>query len=109
LNSEDSVWDHDTQMEIMTALQEIEAEYQQSNLYVENIQLGMTDLTTMITRLAHNYDDMQDTLQRTSYNLGVLADLQAESIDRATKTAGQLVEWSQKLIEKSTKFRINKI
>lgn len=109
LHSEDSIWDHDTQLEIMAALHETEDEFQQTSLYVENIQLGMTDLNAMVTRLAHNYEDMQYTLQRTSYNLGVLADLQSGSIDQATKTAGQLVEWSQKLIETSSVFRIKRL
>jgi len=96
------------QGELLSALQEIEAQCQQSGEFIENIQLGLSDLSTIINHLTYNYDDIQSTFQKVSKSLGVLADLQSDSIDRATKTATQLLDWSHILMEYSSLFRIKK-
>lgn len=106
LQAEDFYLDQVKQSEVISALKEIETQWRQSNTLVENIQLGLTDLNALINRLARNYEDMQNTLDKVSKSLGVLADLQSDSIDRATQTATELVEWSQILIEHSAFFRI---
>lgn len=94
--------------EILLGLKEIDAQCQEIQTSIENLQLGLTELYAITNRMSNNSDDMQNTLQKVSKHIGTIAELQSDSIERATQTAHKLLEWSQTLMENTSLFRINR-
>ncbi|MGR6836276.1 cache domain-containing protein [Syntrophomonas erecta] len=100
--------DEELVKEIGMVIDQVDIQCQDVQHLVENLQLDVADLNTFIETLSKNAEDMKNTLQMVSKNISALASLQSDSVDRATQTSKELVEWSHSLLQITSLFRINR-
>ncbi|HHW61784.1 MAG TPA: HAMP domain-containing protein [Syntrophomonadaceae bacterium] len=72
----------------------------------EKVQMNFVDVSDYVDDLHQGITDIVNTLQIVNVQIENVAGLQSDLLKRATKTAMGLVQWSQKLLELTSRFQI---
>jgi len=74
----------------------------------ESLLIDYIDIYNYVNGVGRNLDDYQNTLQIINQQINSIANIQLDATNRATETAGELVKYSQTLLELASSFHIQK-